>query len=438
MKESDGGNVFAFVQAGALYVYNSADNRLARLHSFRDEDNDDLRARYENHSYEVLQVDETGNVTFLVYGYMNRGRHEGECGVSVCYYSSTLNVTEEMVFIPYNKSAGLLKADLETLSYVNGKNDLYLMVDGNIWHIGLEDKSSEIVVSGISTAGCRVAENDSMLVWQKDLKDYGSTLELMNLNSGKLTELKAGEGNFIQALGFMGEDLIYGIASAEQVQEDAVGNQLFPMHQIRIQDFEGNILKSYEQAGVYVTGCRIEENQISLERISLADGRVTELSEDQILYNDEIPESKNYAETASTQETENIVRIVLNSVPDAKKVKILTPKEVIFEGSREIVLNGEEDQNRYYVYGQYGVIGIEKDPAAAVRRAYEAAGAVTDEAGRYLNKRDRLHSSNQIMAIDGDYADNERSSLAVCLDTIFQYEGMVKTAPRCWQPGRTC
>lgn len=47
----------------------------------------------------------------------------------------------------------------------------------------------------------------------------------------------------------MGEDLIYGIASAEQVQEDAVGNQLFPMHQIRIQDFEGNILKSYEQAG---------------------------------------------------------------------------------------------------------------------------------------------------------------------------------------------
>ena len=303
-----------------------------------------------------------------------------------------------------------------------------MLVDGNIWHIGLEDKSSEIVVSGISTAGCRVAENDSMLVWQKDLKDYGSTLEFMNLNSGKLTELKAGEGNFIQALGFMGEDLIYGIASAEQVQEDAVGNQLFPMHQIRIQDFEGNILKSYEQAGVYVTGCRIEENQISLERISLADGRVTELSEDQILYNDEIPESKNYAETASTQETENIIRIVLNSVPDAKKVKILTPKEVIFEGSREIVLNGEEDQNRYYVYGQYGVIGIEKDPAAAVRRAYEAAGAVTDEAGRYLNKRDRLHSSNQIMAIDGDYADNERSSLAVCLDTIFQYEGMVKNS----------
>jgi len=71
---------------------------------------------------------------------MNRGRHEGECGVSVCYYSSTLNVTEEMVFIPYNKSAGLLKADLETLSYVNGKNDLYLMVDGNIWHIGLRPR----------------------------------------------------------------------------------------------------------------------------------------------------------------------------------------------------------------------------------------------------------------------------------------------------------
>ena len=100
-----------------------------------------------------------------------------------------------------------------------------------------------------------------------------------------------------------------------------------------------------------MTGCRIEENQISLERISLADGRVTELSEDQILYNDEYTgEQKIVPETASTQETENIVRIVLNSVPDAKKVKILTPKEVIFEGSREIVLNGEGDSETAIMY----------------------------------------------------------------------------------------
>lgn len=41
----------------------------------------------------------------------------------------------------------------------------------------------------------------------------------------------------------MGEDLIYGMRLQEQVQEDAVGNQLFPMHQIRIQDFEGNYFK---------------------------------------------------------------------------------------------------------------------------------------------------------------------------------------------------
>ena len=72
---------------------------------------------------------------------------------------------------------------------------------------------------------------------------------------------QGGRRQFYSGARLYGEDLIYGIASAEQVQEDAVGNQLFPMHQIRIRDFEGNILKSYEQAGVYVTGCRIEETR---------------------------------------------------------------------------------------------------------------------------------------------------------------------------------
>ena len=93
MKESDGGTVFAFSQAGALYCYNGADSRMARLFSFYDKENQDARSRYDGHGFKILQVDETGNVIFLVYGYMNRGRHEGACGVQVCYYSSTLNLS---------------------------------------------------------------------------------------------------------------------------------------------------------------------------------------------------------------------------------------------------------------------------------------------------------------------------------------------------------
>lgn len=427
MKESDGGTVFAFSQAGALYCYNGADGRMSRLFSFYDKDNQDARNRYDRHGFKILQVDETGNVSFLVYGYMNRGRHEGACGVQVCYYSSTLNVVEEMAFVPYTRSAKNLEAELDCLAYANGKNDLYMMIDGSIWHIDLEDKSCAEVVSGIRDGSYQTAEDNSMLVWQKNGSDNSCTgLKFMNLNSGETVEIEAGSGNYIRALGFMGEDLIYGVAKKELVAEDSVGNIVFPMHRVVIQEFGGEILKDYSAEGVYVTGCTIEENQINLERARSSGNGFTAVQADQILYNEELPESKNYVSTWADPALKTMVGITLERGADPKKVKVLTPKEVLFEGSRDVMLPDQTTEGRFYVYGPDGVEKILSDPAAAIALGYESAGTVADDAGSYIFKRDRLHTSNQIMAIRGTKAEEGKSSLAVCLDTIFQYEGLVR------------
>lgn len=427
MMESDGGTVFAFSHAGALYSYNGADGRLARLFSFYDNANDDIRCWNNNHGFEILQVDETGNVIFLIYGYMNRGRHEGRCGVQVCYYSSTLNVVEEMVFIPYAKSPDILKADMENLSCVNGKNDLYLMLNGSIFHIGLEDLSSNVIVQGLGENSYRVSEDNSMLVWQENGKEYASdTLILMNLNSGETDEIKAGEGNFIRPLGFMGEDLIYGIAAGENIREDSLGYTVFPMHSIVIRNFGGDILKTYGAEGYYVTDCSIEENQINLDRIFLTEDGYETADRDQILYSDKIPDSKNYVETAVTENMQTVVQIVLKGQVDSKKVKVLTPKEVLFEGDRDVLPVQEEYPVRYYVYGKYGVMDIFSEPAPAAALAYENAGSVTADDGSYVFKRDRLHTSNQIMAIGGTQAEPSVSSLAVCLNAILKFEGLMR------------
>lgn len=427
LMESDGGTVFAFSHAGSLYSYNGADSKLAVLFTFYDEELNDERTWNDEHDFKILQVDETGNVVFLVYGYMNRGRHEGICGVLVCHYSSTLNVVEEMAFLPYSRSAEVLKADMENLSYVNGKNDLYLMVDGSIYHIGLEEKESDIVVRGLSEESYRVANDGSMLVWQEDGSEFAcESLMLMDLNSGKTDEIPAGEGNYIRPLGFMGEDLIYGVAAKEDIYEDELGNIVFPMHRIVIRNFEGEELKNYEQPDIYVTGCVIEGNQINLERVSRAGSGLESASADQILYSDRIPEMKNYVNTAVTENLETIVQIVLKNQIDAKKVKVLTPKEVLFEGSRDIILSGEERPERYYVYGKTGIEDIFSTPAAAVKAAYENAGAVTTDDGSYIFKRDRLHTSNQIMAITEESVQDGADSMAVCLNAILKFEGLMR------------
>lgn len=427
LEESDGGTVLAFSQAGSLYSYNGANSSLARLFSFYDSDRDDARTQNDNHGFRILHVDETGNVLFLVHGYMNRGRHEGYCGIQVCYYSSTMNVTEELAFLPYTKSADILAAEMENLSFANGKNDLYLMLDGNIYRVGLEDLSSEIVARGLDEDGYRVSEDGSMLVWEEiGQGDFARSLVLMNLNSGESVAIEAGDGNFIRPLGFMGEDLIYGVARQEDIREDDLGYTVFPMFRVEIRDFNGEIFKTWQQDGYYITGCAIEGNQINLERVSAASGELAEAGAEQILYSDEIAEKHNGVETAATEALENIVRISLRSQADSRKVKILTPGEVLFEGSREVVLEKADHPERYYVYGRHGAVDILSSPSAAARLAYENLGTVAAEDGSYVMKRDRLHTANQIMAIQGTSAEAGKSSLAVCLDAIFSFEGLMR------------
>ena len=427
MKESDGGTVLAFSQAGSLYSYNGADTSLARLFSFYDPGKDDARTLNGQHGFRILHVDETGNVLFLVHGYMSRGRHEGRCGIQVCYYSSTLNVMEELAFLPYTKSPELLEAEMENLSFANGKNDLYLMLDGCIYRVGLEDQGSEIVAQGLDEDGYRVSEDGSMLVWEEaGQTGFARTLELMNLNTGESETIEAGTGNFIRPLGFMGEDLIYGVARQEDVGEDELGYTVFPMYRVEIRDFAGAVYKTWQQDGYYVTGCTIEGNQINLERVSAGADGFAQAGAEQILYSDEMAEKHNNVETSSTQELETIVSISLRSQADSKKVKILTPGEVLFEGSREAVLEKVEHPERYYVYGKNGVVDILSSPAKAAALAYENLGTAAAEDGSYIMKRDRLHMSNQIMAIEAESAQEAKSSLAVCLDAIFRFEGVMR------------
>lgn len=54
-------------------------------------------------------MEDDGDVNFMVYGYMNRGSHEGYCGAGIYHYNHDQNVVEEKVFIPTTESFEFLK-----------------------------------------------------------------------------------------------------------------------------------------------------------------------------------------------------------------------------------------------------------------------------------------------------------------------------------------
>lgn len=435
MIESAGGSVIAFVNEDRLYCYNEVDNRVSYLFGFaRDFD---PRSLNNQHDLKILSVDETGNVTFMVYGYMNRGRYEGKVGVQIYEYNGMTNTIEEQVFIPYDKSVDLLKYNVEQLSFVNNNNTLYLYLDGSILAVNLYEENYSEIASNLQEGNFQVSDSNEMLVWQNTTNLYESTkLILMNLNSMKQKEVSTTEDKRILPLGFMENDLIYGIANGEDIVRDSTGAVTFPMNVVHIQNERGDILKSYSQEGIYVIGCEITDNMITLKRVEKSGEGYQEITNDQIMNNHLEESGYNTLETVATQNYEKIVQISLKTqIPD-KSIKVMTPKEVLYEGSRVVNIDVQDELNRYYVYCKGDVKGVYTEPAKAINVAYDNAGSVLDKSGDYVWYKGRS-TKNQIMAISGVAMDDDNSSLAVCLNTMLTFEGITKDSQRLIESGKT-
>ncbi|NLG02657.1 MAG: hypothetical protein GX567_02285 [Clostridia bacterium] len=213
MKESDDGSKLCFVKQNALYSYDNTEGYLARLFSFYDDENNDERTIYSDHGIKILSVEDDGEIRFLVYGYMNRGKHEGEVGSAVYKYIPVSNSIEEEIFIPYSKSYELLKQDIAYLSYVNKQEKLYMLSGQTIYEIDLTTKTCKKVVSGLLPNRFVVSEDDSLVAWQEGENLYNSDKIILDtLKNARSTEIKSEPGTTIIPLGFMDEDFIYGLA----------------------------------------------------------------------------------------------------------------------------------------------------------------------------------------------------------------------------------
>lgn len=430
MVESEDGNIVVFVVAGQMLSYNPVTNKMTVIFSFYNEDNEDDRTMYDQHDMKILDVDEGGNIQFAVYGYMNRGRHEGEVGIQLYSYNSSLNTLEEIVYIPYDKTFSVLSAEMEQLLYLNRDQELYLELNQTVFGINLAEKTYYPLIHVNQDGSVHVSDNHKIVVWTEADDIYQSrNLNIRNLSNGDQDVIQVGQNEVIRPLGFMEEDVIYGVARRDDVVEENIGEAFLPMYKICISSSDGRLLKEYSQPGIYVTGCRVENNQLILDRMErLESGEYRETTQDHIMNNAESGSSRNVIVTADIDIYERYVQIQTRAEIDSRSFKVLNPKEVVFEGGRELHLPEPEEGERYYVYGPYGVDGIFASPAGAVNLAYDISGVVVDESGECIWLRGNRVVRNQIMAIKEASVTETKDSLAVCLDTIFKFEGLVRNS----------
>ena len=387
--ENINASIYAFVQQNALYSYNTDSKTMARLFAFADKENNDARTRYNAHSIKPMMIDGVGNIWFIVYGYMNRGINEGRMGVCLYYYDCAVNTIEEMLFIPYTKSYDILAKEVDSLAYISSRNRMYILLDGTVYTINITSRESEIMQDSISETGFYSSDDESTIAWQTGEAVIDRTqIQVFRLNSMTPSVISSGAGEVVIPFGFMDNDIVYGVAKISDVTTDYTGRTMIPMYSIRIEDMNGNIMKDYGFPGEYVLDVEKRDNMLILTRVRKdpETGDFVPMDDDQIVNNKTQTTLKNKLSAVVTEKTETTYQTVLYKGGEEGRtaIKVTNPKEVVFEGGRDVAVSGIDRLKRYYVYAKGALEGIYTSASEAVNTASEYSGVVVNKQMLYI------------------------------------------------------
>lgn len=419
----------AFVREKELWYYNLAENSVVKVFSFKQKKTDYIRDNYDGHDVKILNMDDSGNISFMVYGYMNRGAYEGKVAIVLYQFYNGENRIEELVYIPVNVPYQILKEEINEFSYVNSNSIFYFTLNHNIY-------SYNLITKNLSTIANNVQDKD--FVYIKDLKyiaiqdnsniKESKTVTVINLETGEERKMKTPKDSNINLLGSIDSHIIFGYVYTDDISTNIDGSELIPMYQISIVDVEGQVLKKYKKEGFYINDIKVEGNVITLERMTknTSNGKTifTPTTMDNIL--NKVTDTTKNIDTNSrvTDKTKTEVYLYLpKGYVLLEKPSVSTTVNTII--SKDTTLRIEEEETilfKYIVYAFGKVKGIYDNLGEAVIMANNAVGTVLDNKGQIVWERRLRSNTLELGEITKIYTSESVNSLKAVSDMMISYQ----------------
>ncbi|MBP3578264.1 MAG: hypothetical protein J6K15_09155 [Lachnospiraceae bacterium] len=393
----------AFVRNKELWHYNMAENTLSKVFSFRKENEAELGLSYDQYDVRILKLHESGDISFMVYGYMGKGEYEGKTGIVLYRYYRGEERIEEQLYLPVGETYQKIKEELGSFSYMNDVDVFFFMVYSTMYSYNLITKELVVIADNAVADSVAFFRDSGYVCWQ----EAGYTeVKLLRLETGEQKVLSAAEGEFIRILGKINENIIcgYGLLSDCMIMGD--GSVLYPAYEVKILNENLEEKKTYQKTGYYVAEAEITPNSIRLRRVEKnADGIYEEAEDDYILNS---MEAKKRPVSLNKRITEKMFAeyyIDLPSTYEMKEVPVRqsVPYTLISEDTTVRISALENGAEEYMVYSFGAIVSIGESCASAVQLADRAdvVGTVINEDGVVIWERGVKNAASHLKELEG-------------------------------------
>ncbi len=423
------GTITCFEQGGELFEYNQNEGRLIKLFSFLEGNINDSRGYYDSHSIKILSINENGDVNFAVYGYMNRGDHEGYCGIDLYRYDARTKMTIEEAFVATTCSYQILKASFSDLLYKANDKYFYVMIAGNLVKINLKNDTMTNVLEGLEH-GQYAASKSGRYIAYTSTPNKANSLIVEDLSNESTFTIEAGSGKYIKPLAFMDEDLVYGLVNVDDVGNNIAGATIYPITDIVIVQItlpEHPILKEYHKDGYYVTDANLDAHTLTLNRVTKSDAGYAEADIDTIK-NTAGEAGRAVDFIAKKDDVRGEITILKSTKPDDKNpipaYNYITADTHFIGSDSTITVNANNTNDEYFVYIGSQVLMASSNTSDAINAADEQMGIVVDNNSTYIWKRGRKSYVNAFTGLQVGDKDTKADTISKCISTMLVKEGL--------------
>ncbi len=414
------------------YVYLQTDGKLWVLDStgrimtliWTDEDEGHSCSRQYQTGIKVIYTDDvSGDIYFIVYGYMHSGVYEGYEGVTLYHFRQAEVMLEELMFIPYEKGFAQLEAGIESLAYMNDNGVAWLMIDDSVYSLDTASGRMSRSWTGLTSVNFRGSSSGFMAYTDGEDEYAGDHITVADLDTGRLTQIRE-EGYLVAPLGYIEGDFIYGLIDPGTAPRETDSGPRIPMSSIRIVDSDMNEVKTYESPGLYITGIGISDNYITIGLAAAADDNghtyYTDAGSDYIVHNSGADRRVQLESVRdSVRGIQNWLRLDTEDTfdPVIQTVRYIEPGYDIskeYEGTGEIEL-------KYYVYTKGRLAAVFDTVGEAVDYGNENAGTVMTSHKQILWQRAGRAYVWDLDIDSIEQADDDQNT--VLIQTIASYEG---------------
>ncbi len=392
-------NYIYFENCGTLWCFSKDKHTFTKVFAFESDDTDNVRERYDKYSTKIMSVNEDGRCRFLVYGYMNRGAHEGEVGISLYEYSYDDNVVTESIYIPVNVPYDILCDNVAEIAYVKDDTAFYIKIDDVLYSIDLVSKESMTEIKGLEDGSYYVSDNGRVIAYHIDGTVEGADkVRVFNIEKGSDCYIEAEEDEKVKGLGFIQNDFIYGVAKKENIVADEKGGTIFAMHKLYVMDSEFKIIRDYEPSGTYVISAETDGYRINLGRVVKdEDGTFRSASIDQLINREENVDANTVSVgTMVTERRKKEVAIKLvNGLSESGAPGIRTSDKIEYKNEKGFELSEPlTGDGKYYTYGGGTFKKAYADIADAINYAADNYGEIYDYKNNLVWNRFKTGEAN--------------------------------------------